>query len=436
MGLLLVVGAIIAAIAASGVGGAVAAGIERAICVSVGDGPCPTVAAQLAQDDDEEAGQDAQERERRELERARAEFKDVQARAMTAMAGSMRPLSEVQGQSPGDWVLGGLGELSGVNDADRGITQLGEGDIAGGAFSLAMAWPGAKAFKLGKEGIEEGIEQVTREGAEETGEATARRQTRPGGGRGGRCSFTGQTPVLMADGTHKAIELVRVGDEVIATDPTTGQRHPRAVMARWAHHDRTVRLTAGGETLTTTANHPFYSATDSDWQTARALDVGDRLATSNGHLAVQAISGVSPTAQTAYNLTVQHTHTYHVGVRSILVRNECIPADFAAPPVRRTPSGEVTNGRYTMRTEAQARHTTGSTTSGKSQFLFRVDADQAVLDASAYADDAGLWVNNRAKVRVETGPVGILGESGQPTNWVNLYRTRSGRVHGSPGRPP
>jgi hypothetical protein len=67
-----------------------------------------------------------------------------------------------------------LGELSGVNDADRGITQLGEGDIAGGAFSLAMAWPGAKAFKLGKEGIEEGVEQVTRDGAEAAARGTAR----------------------------------------------------------------------------------------------------------------------------------------------------------------------------------------------------------------------------------------------------------------------
>jgi hypothetical protein len=31
---------------------------------------------------------------------------------MVGVAGSMRPLSEVQGQSPGDWVLGGLGALA------------------------------------------------------------------------------------------------------------------------------------------------------------------------------------------------------------------------------------------------------------------------------------------------------------------------------------
>lgn len=197
MGLLVLVGAIIAAIAASGVGAAITAGIERAICMSVGDGPCPTVAAQLAQDDDDE-GEAAEERERRELERARAEFKEAQARALMGVAGSMRPLSEVQGQSTGDWMLNGFGELSGVNGADRGITQLVEGDIAAGAFSLAMAWPGAKAFKLGKEGIEEGVEQVTQEGAQEAGEAEPdvqpeTRQSPHGSGRRARPWADGST---------------------------------------------------------------------------------------------------------------------------------------------------------------------------------------------------------------------------------------------------
>jgi len=65
---------------------------------------------------------------------------------------------------------------------------------------------------------------------------------------------------------------------------------------------------------------------------------------------------------------------------------------FVAPRVRRSASGEATNGHYTIRGGHQARHTTGSTTDGKSQFLFRIDADQAVLDAAAYADEAGLWV--------------------------------------------
>lgn len=174
MGLLVVVGLIIAAIASSGIGAAVAAGVERAVCLSVGDGPCPTVQAQLAQDregDDEQARQDAAARERRERQRAFEQLKATTAQSMSAVSGSVQPLDEVEGQSAGDWLLSGLGELSGANDADRGISQLGEGDILGGAFSLAMAWPGAKALKLGKEGVEEGIEQATRDGARQATKA-------------------------------------------------------------------------------------------------------------------------------------------------------------------------------------------------------------------------------------------------------------------------
>lgn len=81
-------------------------------------------------------------------------------------------------------------------------------------------------------------------------------------------------------------------------------------------------------------------------------------------------------------------------------------------------------------------HKTGSLRAGKSQFLSGVDAEKAVLDAAAYADDAGLWVGNKAKVFVENGPVGALGTTGELTNWINVYRTRTGFVHGSPGSAP
>lgn len=36
---------------------------------------------------------------------------------------------------------------------------------------------------------------------------------------------------MMADGNHKAIEQVRVGDKVTATDPVTGETGPRTVTA-------------------------------------------------------------------------------------------------------------------------------------------------------------------------------------------------------------
>ena len=87
------------------------------------------------------------------------------------------------------------------------------------------------------------------------------------------------------------------------------------------------------------------------------------------------------------------------------------------------------------------KHTDG--TIGKSQFLYDVDANKAVLDASVYADEFNLWraesVNStgfkyKAKNFVENGPVGVTG-NGELTNYINVYRTKTGFVHGCPGNP-
>jgi hypothetical protein len=81
-------------------------------------------------------------------------------------------------------------------------------------------------------------------------------------------------------------------------------------------------------------------------------------------------------------------------------------------------------------------HLTGSFYDEESQFLFKVDSHTAVLDAAAYADANNLWVNNRAKVFVTNGPVGVTGIKGELTSWINLYRKDSGALHGSPGNAP
>jgi hypothetical protein len=74
-------------------------------------------------------------------------------------------------------------------------------------------------------------------------------------------------------------------------------------------------------------------------------------------------------------------------------------------------------------------------TPGKSQFGFYVNSGRATLDAAAYADEFGLWVGNKAKIPVSNGIVGYTG-SGEPTMWINIYRTKSGFVHGAPGNAP
>ena len=109
---------------------------------------------------------------------------------------------------------------------------------------------------------------------------------------------------------------------------------------------------------------------------------------------------------------------------------------FVAPKIATNAQGLLTNGAYRLSAARMVPHLSGSLAGGKSQFLFNVNANRAVLDAAAFADKAGLWAGNTAKVFVQNGPVGALGRSGNLTNWINVYRTRAGLVHGAPGNPP
>lgn len=115
---------------------------------------------------------------------------------------------------------------------------------------------------------------------------------------------------------------------------------------------------------------------------------------------------------------------------------------FKAPEINVDNKGNLTNGKYTLDQKGMQVHVDGKNIS-KSHFLYDVDANKAVLDAAAYADENNLWVPNtgnpsdfanKAKVYVENGPVGVTG-SGELTNYINIYRTKTGYVHGSPGNP-
>ncbi len=152
------------------------------------------------------------------------------------------------------------------------------------------------------------------------------RETRNGMATNTRaCSFAGPTLVLMADGTKKPIDEVRVGDEVLAQDPKTSEKSARKVTHLWVHDDEYVRLEVGDGTVLTTANHPFWDDTDQRWERADELNVGDMVLTADGrrvkvgHLQSAAGHGA------AYNLTVEGLHTYHVlvGHEAVLVHNDC-----------------------------------------------------------------------------------------------------------------
>ncbi len=140
------------------------------------------------------------------------------------------------------------------------------------------------------------------------------------------CSFDAETRVLMADGSTKPIAEVEVGDWVLAEDPETGGRGPRAVTHLWVHQDNLLDLEIDGHAVTTTEDHPFWNHTDGEWQRADVLDPGDMVLTADGATrTVDGIDSKSARTATAYNLTVDDIHTYFVmaGEAEILVHNQC-----------------------------------------------------------------------------------------------------------------
>ncbi|MBO3083114.1 polymorphic toxin-type HINT domain-containing protein [Cellulomonas fengjieae] len=142
------------------------------------------------------------------------------------------------------------------------------------------------------------------------------------------CSFEGSTLVLMADGSRKPIAEVEVGDQVVASDPESGEQESREVVHVFEHEDTITDLEVdGGHVLATTEDHPFWSVTDQRFERADELAAGEQVLTANGRaVAVNGLHGASARTESAYNLAVEGIHTYHVGVQDVLVHNTCLTA--------------------------------------------------------------------------------------------------------------
>ncbi|MFD3662722.1 RHS repeat-associated core domain-containing protein [Streptomyces sp. NPDC058659] len=147
-------------------------------------------------------------------------------------------------------------------------------------------------------------------------------------------SFVPGTKVLMADGTTKPIEKVRVGDKVLAADPKTGTVRPETVTAeiRGQGTKRLVNLTIdvdgpGGTKsarISATAGHPFWVAAERQWIDATDLRPDQMLQTNIGtYLRIDAIQRKTALNAKVYNLTVSNLHTYYVlaGSTPVLVHN-------------------------------------------------------------------------------------------------------------------
>ena len=134
--------------------------------------------------------------------------------------------------------------------------------------------------------------------------------------------FVAGTLVATATGLV-AIECIRVGDKVIATDPDTMERAEKTVLETYVREtNEVVHLTINGEVITSTLDHPFY-VQDAGFVGAGDLYIGDKLLDAEGNtLLVEDVKTEKLDVPVkVYNFKVDEFHTYYVGYCNVLVHN-------------------------------------------------------------------------------------------------------------------
>ncbi|SOD84404.1 polymorphic toxin-type HINT domain-containing protein [Streptomyces sp. Ag109_G2-15] len=148
-------------------------------------------------------------------------------------------------------------------------------------------------------------------------------------------SFPAATPVLLADGSVKRIDAVKVGDRLLATDPDAGTTGPEPVTSTFSHSaDRLLQISfADGGRILTTPGHRMY-VPGRGWVHASSLHRADSLRTPTG--ALHTVAGIRPVAapQQVWDLSIADLHTFYVlaGRTPVLVHNVDCPVYFAAYP--------------------------------------------------------------------------------------------------------
>jgi hypothetical protein len=134
----------------------------------------------------------------------------------------------------------------------------------------------------------------------------------------GKECFAPGTPVWTKLG-QRPIELLQLGDLVLAQDVNTGELSYKPVIGRTERPpSEIIDLSIGDETLRTTRGHPFW-VSGIGWRMAKELEDGAFLYGMTGTTRVE--SAVSAGQETAYNLVVADFHSYFVGERGVLVHD-------------------------------------------------------------------------------------------------------------------
>jgi RHS repeat-associated protein len=223
-------------------------------------------------------------------------------------------------------------------------------------------------------------------------------------------SFSAKTLVMTPGGLKAISELVE-GELVLAYNETTGEIGAYPITDVISHVDpEIVLLTIDGETLETTAEHPFYELesapwlaageTEGRWTDALELQAGDRVWKADGVSGVVQSVEVAPVPQRMYNLTVAEAHTFFVGEQQWLVHN-CNPQNYLNDALRQqglsTAPANLKQKWSDNGFDYEVRIHAADPNHGKSGSIYRVARRQQGMDANGqgfgweYLDDKGNW---------------------------------------------
>ena len=140
---------------------------------------------------------------------------------------------------------------------------------------------------------------------------------------------------VSAPGDELFLELGELGAtgraviQRIDESPHIGEGNGRLVLMTATHASNDVyelSFVEGGEALRGTGGHPLYSLDRDDWVSVRDLQVGERLQTAEGAVAVEALEKVRGEHR-VYNLEVEGDHEYLVGEAGVRAHNTCVLDD-------------------------------------------------------------------------------------------------------------
>ncbi|MFF0574621.1 polymorphic toxin-type HINT domain-containing protein [Streptosporangium saharense] len=218
----------------------------------------------------------------------------------------------------------------------RGAERAAEAAKAAAAKAARAAAEKAAAAKAASEAY---AKKVAAEAAERAkavaAKAKAKTRPQPPAAKASCNSFAVGSLVLMADGTAKPVEKIDLGEQVVATDPESGETTAKPVVGliTGEGEKHLVRITLGDQGSTTgqivtTDGHPFWVESEHRWLKADALQPGMWLRTSAGtHIQITALKKWTAHKR-VHNLTVADVHTYYVlaGASPVLVHN-CGPTE-------------------------------------------------------------------------------------------------------------